>query len=53
MFRNIKTENKREFYRPKPYDFPKGITPVLREYNFPRIERIEVEEDRGERMQIE
>jgi len=44
IFRNIKTDNKRDFQRAEPYYFPIGTTPVMREYSFPKVDSAQVEE---------
>lgn len=51
LHRNIKTDHHKQFSRSKPYIFPPGTTEIMREYKFPRVERIEIE-DEG-KMQIE
>jgi len=53
MFRNIKTENKKDFARPQPYEFPVGTTEIMREYKFPKVDKIEIEENREGKMLIE
>mmetsp|Transcript_143194 Transcript_143194/g.202496 ORF Transcript_143194/g.202496 Transcript_143194/m.202496 type:complete len:103 (+) Transcript_143194:2-310(+) len=37
MEMNVKSYNKRDWYNPEPYKFPKGSTPYFNEYKFPKI----------------
>jgi len=51
--RSVRSYNQRQFKKQQPYEFPIGNTPVLKELKFHKLEAMEIEKSKVEKMMTE